>query len=222
MAWVPDSRYRGYLGPTSVTQPEGTPFEDWLHDLFAGITGFPGDMIRPSWQWTPAPRPDINTDWMAFGINTKAFDFTPAHVHRDTGDGYDIVQEHEIVEIICTFYGPNVDYNLNLLRRGIYIDQNRAAMRAAGVGLIETDTGRFVPEVFNERWWSRGDLTVILRREIRMTYPILNLLRAQGPIIANDFGYRIIYNEWDTARGGTLWDDGATIWDDDYTQWDRS
>lgn len=200
MAWVPDSRQAGYLGPTSVSQPEGTSFEDWLHDLFAGITGMPGNLVRPSWQWTPAPRPDVNTDWMAFGINSKLSDFTPAHVHRDTGDGYDIVQEHEIVEIITTFYGPNVDYNVNILRRGLFIDQNRAAMRAAGVGLIETGIARFVPEVFNERWWSRGDMIVNLRREVRLTYPVLTILRAQGPIIANDFGSRVIQNEWDTGR----------------------
>jgi hypothetical protein len=224
MPFVPDSTQPGYLGPTSVGQAEGSAFEDWLHDVFAGITGLPDTMVRPSWQWQPAPRPDPNIDWLAFGWNTKTSDFTPAIIHFDKDDGYDFLQEHEIVDVICTFYGPNVDFNVNLLRRGLFIDQNRASFRKAGVGLIETSEGRFTPEVFNARWWSRGDINVSLRREVRLIYPILNLVRARGLFYANDpAGVDILRTDWDTGRVLTRWDKHnpeETKWDDGTTLWD--
>ena len=51
MAFVSDSRYKGYLGPHTTPQPLfGHPWEDFLHDLVTGVTGMPGDKVFPRWQ----------------------------------------------------------------------------------------------------------------------------------------------------------------------------
>lgn len=194
MPWVPDSRTYGYLGPLN-DPPQDDAFGNWLHDVFAGITGLPGDMVRPRWQPEPPNRPEFGVDWMAAGVSERKFDFTPFIGHRDQGDGHDVLQEHEVLTIRCSFYGPSCERYASYLRRGFFVDQNRAECRKAGVGLVDIDAQLSMPEFMEQRWWPRTDLNVILRREIRMDYPVLTILRAMGPIHTETFD-----NQFDTDR----------------------
>jgi hypothetical protein len=188
-----------------MSDPVRLPLEDddwdnWLHDVFTGICGLPSDMVRPRWQPEPPNRPEIDEDWLAFGVIRKRNDFTPHIEHVDEGDGYDALQEHEINEVLCSFYGPHSEQYASYLRRGFYIDQNRAACRAAAVGLVEIQDIQSAPEYFANRWWPRNDMSVILRREIRLNYPVRTILRAQGIISAQPPGdKRIVPNDFDTG-----------------------
>jgi hypothetical protein len=102
---------------------------------------------------------------------------------------------------MCSFYGPNSERYASYLRRGFFIDQNRAACRAAHVGLVDIEEIRSAPEYFNRRWWPRHDMNVLLRREIRIDYPVRTLLQSHGLIYANSFGEeRIVEKDWDTDR----------------------
>jgi hypothetical protein len=178
---------------------EDDAWDDWLQAVFAGISGLPDDLVRPRWQIEPPNRPEIDVDWLALGVTSKRNDFTPYILHVDEGEGYDALQEHEIDEVLCSFYGPNCERHASYLRRGFFLDQNRAVCRKSGVGLVEIQDIRSAPEYVNERWWNRMDMNVILRREIRLNYPVRTILRAQGLISANDPGRRIVTKEIDTG-----------------------
>src|SRR5215472_15859820 len=70
MAWVPDSTTAGYLGPILGTGPvlQDDQWDDFLHDVLAGVSGLDPTMVRPRWQVVPPNVPDFKTDWLAFGI----------------------------------------------------------------------------------------------------------------------------------------------------------
>jgi hypothetical protein len=202
MAWVPDSTTKGYLGPEPPPAPQppySDEWEDFLHDVIAGITGLDASLVRPRWQPEPPNLPDFDTDWMAFGVTQTDGDFTPYITHVDEGEGYDALQEHEVATILCSFYGPNCSRYASYLRRGIYIDQNRYALRSNAVGLVEVTGFTAAPELIRERWLDRVDISLILRREVRYDYAIRTIVRAQGRILANDQGRRVITNDFDTG-----------------------
>ena len=192
MAWVPDSRTAGYLGPRPAPSPtplQDVGWDDFLHDLIAGVSGFDLTLVHPRWQPVPPALPNFGTDWMAFGITQTTPDYNPAIVHIDDGgDGYDALQEHELVEILCSFYGPNCSRYASITRRGLYLDQNRAVLRANGVGLVEVTAFTASPELIKQQWLDRIDATIILRREVRYDYSVLSLLRAKGTIVSNPQG----------------------------------
>jgi hypothetical protein len=230
MPFVTDSRFAGYLGPvTPGPAPlEDDSWEDFLHDVFAGVTGLDPTLVRPRWQEEPPLRPDISVDWMAFGTHATRTDFVPVTYHLDNvGDGYDAMQEMEELDILCSFYGPNAEKYQSYCRRGLYVDQNQAVFRANAVGMVSTTGFTRAAELFKDRWWPRSDMTVTLRREVRYNYSVLNLLRARGIIDAQPPGRSdIIRDTFDTSQApqpqttwdapppnDTVWDDGQTVWD---------
>ena len=196
MAFVSDSRYKGYLGPHTTPQPLfGHPWEDFLHDLVTGVTGMPGDKVFPRWQPQPPVRPDHDVDWAGVGISEITADWQAYVRHYPASDehpdGYDALQHMETTTLLASFYGPNATRNATLLRSGLFIEQNLAELRKANVGLVEVQTFQNAPELFKQKWVDRVDLPVVLRREIRFDYPVLNLLSAAGTItgdtVATDF-----------------------------------
>jgi hypothetical protein len=201
MAFVPDSRQAGYLGPQDDPQQlVDEAWEDFLHDVIAGCTGLDPTLVRPRWQPEPANIPTFGTDWVAFGVSSTEVDFNPAVIHVDDGDGYDILQEHEVDTVLCAFYGPHAGRYTSYLRRGLFVHQNRAALRANAVGLVEVSAPQRAPELIKNQWLNRIDTEIRLRREIRFHYAVRNIVSAQGPITAEDFGGNIHHADFDTDR----------------------
>jgi hypothetical protein len=189
MTWVPDSTTPGYLGPRAAPSPQPLEDQDWdnfLHDMLSGITGLDATLVRPRWQPEPPNMPDFGTDWLGFGVVNVDLDFCPATIHVSTStDEYEALQEHEIDTVLCSFYGPNCGRYASYLRRGLFLDQNRAIFRANAVGLVEITSFVAAPELVRERWFDRTDTNVILRREIRFDYSVRTITRAYGTIKAN-------------------------------------
>jgi hypothetical protein len=207
MAGSNDSTEPGYLLPQTPLQPlADDAFDDFLHDVVAGITGFDPTLVRPRWEPEPAPRPDISVNWGAFGVTETITDFEPWVGHfPNSGNGYDALQAHELVTVLCSFYGPNAEQYCSFLQRGLYVDQNRAALRANGVGLVAVSGLTRAAEFVKERWWPRSDLDITLRREVRYNYNVLNLLRAMGPIIGQPpDDTRVIEDDYDTDRAAEV------------------
>jgi hypothetical protein len=129
----------------------------------------------------------------------------PSVTHEDTDNGEgqprgsDLFQNDETSTILCAFYGPNAQRYAGLLRDGIFIWQNLAALRSARVGLVEVTDLISVGEMFNNQWLSRVDTSLVLNREVRRVYPVLNLVRADGVITSNDPGGRTFTTEFDTG-----------------------
>lgn len=172
----------GYLTPAGAAPLQDEAFENFLHDLFVGLTGISNELVRPRWQPEPPNQPDFGSDWLAFGIMRQAGDTYGYMEHDSDGDGTDQLTRHESVEILLSSYGPNASGNLSLLRDSLLVEQNRAVMVAAGMG--QTETGEIIPAptLVKDRWMRRFDMTMSFRRSIQRTYPVLTLLSAQGTL----------------------------------------
>jgi hypothetical protein len=209
MPFVTDSRFAGYLGP----QPplEGLPprtddaWENFLHDVFAGISGLPPDLVRPRWQEEPPLRPDISVNWLAFGTTATRVDPRPVFYHVDAGEGYDALQEMEELDVMLSFYGPQNEMYQSFMRRGLWVEQNLSVFRANAVALVSTTGFTRAAELVKERYWPRTDMTVTVRREIRYNYNVMNLISAQVAIRANPPGEsRYLDHFVDTAKAVTV------------------
>lgn len=174
----------GYLLPTTAGLPGGLTLEQFIQTVIVGMTALDGTLVRPNWQVAPPKMPDLSVDWIAFGVAINQPDAN-AYVGLDTDGNYDF-QRHETLEIECAIYGPNAMDNSTQLRDGFEIQQNLEALTTASMGFVNTTNALHAPELINERWFNRYQMSLIIRREILRTYPVLTFVSASGTIIAAD------------------------------------
>jgi hypothetical protein len=174
----------GYLTQGTPAPSEGQALRRFLQAMLVGVTGLPNNLVRQSWEANPAPVPSIETNWMAFGIESQRSEAGDPY-HRQRDDGSSLLIRHEELDVACIFYGPDAQQNANLLRDGLYLAQNRESMYSVGMGLVGFSETFHVPELINDRFFDRADITMTLRREVRREYPVLHFLAADGIIYAN-------------------------------------
>jgi len=178
-----DSSTGGYLPPQNPLPLNDIQLRHFFHDVIVGITGLADTRVLPAWQRNPPPIPPIDTDWCAYSFIRQAADNEPVQVQ--ISDSLCEMRTNEQVDLLCTFYGDNAQSFSTALRDGIYMSQNREQLLLAGMGLIGVEDIQHIPEMRNERYYDRYDLTIQIRREMRRQYPILNILKAQGTIYAD-------------------------------------
>jgi hypothetical protein len=171
----------GYLQQTSGPL-EGQALERFIHGVISGVTGIQGDLVRPKWQRNPPPIPDVDVDWVGFGIQSRQHDASAYHSQLD--DKSELVR-HELIEIACSFYGPSCLGNIAALTDCMELTQNNEALFLAGFGFVRVESGPHFPELVNNVFFDRADCMLLLRREMVRAYPVLPLLSAEGTIAAN-------------------------------------
>lgn len=180
----------GYLLPANTPTPlQDDALDDFLGDVVSGITGLDRDtLVRPRWQEDPPNLPDRTVTWCGIGVMNFDPD-TQGYVGLEPdGLSQDLIR-HETLTIQASFYGPLSGTMAGQFRDGLLIPQNSEQLMAAGFGLISTSGPTSAPELIKEKWLSRSDITWMTRREIRRTYPILNLLSAHGTIYTDHQTY---------------------------------
>ena len=178
-----DSSTGGFIPPAASPAPlVDAALDALLQELVVGITGLPGNMVRPRWQPVVPKQPDPSTDWCAIGVVDFESDDFPSEVHVSTGNGSDTQSDHETLNVMASFYGPNAMRNAKILRSGLYVNQNLDTLSANDMALLEAKRIVTAPELINQQWIRRFDLTVIFRRKSTYTYQILNLLSGPSAI----------------------------------------
>ena len=181
----------GFLVPSSPPPIDGATLEDALTAIVAGITGIDPTLVRPRWQVTPPKDPEINVDWCGVGVLNETPDAgNPSSYHspNDNGGlGSSTTLQQSTLEIMASFYGPNARGLAALLRDGLMIGQNREALFLLDMGLVSKPgpTVR-VPELVNNQWRNRVDLTFAIRRLVARVWPIENALAADITIRGDD------------------------------------
>lgn len=169
----------GYLRQTSVSL-DGLALRRFIATVLVGLTGFDENLVRPSWQPNPPPHPDIEVNWMAFGIATMP---VPGTTYHDQHDATATQVRYENLEVACVCYGPDCLATAGSLRDALELAQNRDALVANGLNYASHSDIMHVPEKIGERWFDRADISLAFRREIRREYRIFSFLQAAGTII---------------------------------------
>lgn len=168
-----------YLPPTSAP----LALEPLLQSVIVGVTGLAGQLVRPSWQPDPPLRPARTVNWCGFRIaNLTADDDAVVTTQGAAGR----LDRNESGEWAISMYGPNSTAQCGLLRDGLQIPQNREAMRAQGVVIVRSERIVHAPELINDVWFDRADITFQIAREVRRGYSILSLVSASGVTRAQD------------------------------------
>lgn len=153
---------------------QGVPFEDFMQSVFVALLGFTGDKVRPRWQPNPPKLPSPNIDWCAFGITDAKTDGS-AFQSIDKND-IASMKRQETFTITASLYGVNALDNTSALRDGLEVSQNREAMFHNGIAYIGDDGIQRAPELINDLWYNRIDISLRFAREIRKTYNVLSVL----------------------------------------------
>jgi len=184
-----DSSTGGYLAPSGVIAPtEGADLDLQLQAAVVGITGLDGAYVRPRWQATSPKQPEASVNWCAISVTEINPDDGAYIKHRSGILENDDYVRHEGIEVLVSFYGTSSQSYASILRDGIAIPQNMEALNAVGIYFKECGSIRSVPELINQQWIKRVDMTVSLRRKVKRTYSVLNILSAAPILVSDDIG----------------------------------
>jgi len=187
----------GYLIPSTTNAIEDEALRVFFQKMVSGITGIDGTMVRPRWQPEPPSMPSFGTNWAAIGVTKRTRDVNAYIKHVSKSDmngnniGSDFVHRTEVLDVLCSFYGPNCEGNSELLAMGLEVDQNREAMQLAGYGLVCVEDAIMMADLQNDRWLTRIDLPFQMRRAQLYQYPVLDVIAAQGTIVEDSGGVNV-------------------------------
>lgn len=171
----------GYLVPSSSQGlPGSLTLEQFIQTVIVGVSAYPGTLVRPKWQVAPPKQPDIGTDWIAFAYALFNTDQN-AWVGMDA-DENTLLKRQEDIEVQISFYGPNAQENISLFHDGFQIQQNLEALMLADMGYRGITPAMRGPDLVNERWIERFEMSLMLTRQVLRTYPILSFVSAGGII----------------------------------------
>lgn len=172
-----DSSSAGYLAPGSEPDYDDD-LDDVLQAAVVGITGLPGNLVRPRWQPNPPQQPEFDVNWCAFGVTRVSgdtFSYQGFDPTANDANGAVSLEEDELLYCLASFYGPNAMRNCKRLRAGLAIGQNRAMLASNNVALVEVGESVNLPALLQEKWVKRVDVTVTFRRRTHRSFSILSI-----------------------------------------------
>jgi len=175
----------GALAPATTSYESDDPMSDLIGGVVAAILGLDRNLVRPRFQLGAPPQmPAATVDWVSVGTEavTEA-NMRGITTHVPDGDGADWVQTPERHDLLLTFYGPRCISKARALRDGFKVEQNRYALRAAGLGYSGSGPIIQLGEQINQSWYRRADMTVRLDGVVLRDYPVLNLLSVHGSFV---------------------------------------
>lgn len=169
-----DSTQAGYITPTSAPQAYDEDLERQLSRWVKALSGLPDGMVRPRWTPVQAAMPAQSENWCGFGIIGFTNDDSPAFVQQSEEGAQ--MWRHEVVECMASFYGPSSQQIAALFRDGTQIPQNNSELNRIELSLFDTSPITSFPELINNQWVRRYDVTVRLRRKVIRDYSIKTLV----------------------------------------------
>jgi hypothetical protein len=179
-----DSTAAGWLTPTDVPPDADEALERKLSQWVKALSGLPDAMVRPRWTAVQPAQPAQGVNWCGFGILSVTDDDNPAFVNQ--GEDTTEMWKHEQIECMASFYGPGSQGVGSQFRDGLKVSQNNDQLKALGLSLGEYSKLVSAPELINNQWVRRYDMTIYLRRKLIRTYGIQSILETNFTITTGD------------------------------------
>lgn len=192
------------------TAPEyGDELDAIFQRFLVGLTGLPGNMVRPRWQTVVPIQPEPTVNWCGVGVINITKDAYPVilevptsandigagqggagiggfGIGSTTNDGYiGMYIRHEAIEVLASFYGPQAQSYAAIAEDGMYVGQNNDMLKPFNMALTRGEPIRSVPDLVSQQWVKRYDLAFTVKRKVIRTQQILDILSAEIDIIAD-------------------------------------
>ncbi len=177
-----DSSTGGILLATSAAPLNDAALDLFFQSYFASLTGLAPQFVRERFTGEPATPPDFGSTWAAVGVMGIEDDQFAQQEMRE--DGSYVLTRHEMLDVLCSFYGAQAQRACRAARDNILIDQNREGLDAAGIAFMSAGQPVKAPALIQNRWTNKIDATFTFRRAIAETYAILDVTSAEGTISA--------------------------------------
>lgn len=179
-----DSTTPGYLTPVGDLPKYDEDLEREISRWIRGVSGLPAEVVFPRWTDPQRKIPNNGTTWCGFGITTIPQPLSQADVQISDVESQQWTWEK--VTVICCFYGPGGGGCASTFRAGIFVAQNNVELNHSGLSLMEAGTIYNLPELINNQWVRRYDLTVTLNRKNVRTYNIKSIVDGDVTISTGD------------------------------------
>lgn len=168
---INSSSTAGVLLPNTPYPLDDDALDMLLQSLVTQITGLDTNFVRPRWQSVSAKEPAIGADWCAISVLDSEADAGPTIGYGPDGN-VGTYTRHETLSVVATFYGPNSKSFAAILRDGLAIPQNTDVLRDNAMAYVSC--GRIInaPELLNQVWQKRHDISITIRRQIVRSYNI--------------------------------------------------
>lgn len=182
-----DSRAPGFLTPLGQVLDDDELL-DALQPIVVGIGGWPDpSLVRPSWQSPDMPnQPEYPENWCALRIARTRPDTYRFETHVADGQGYDVTEYSEELDLMLTCYGPRSQSFARTMRDGFQIAQNRQPLQALDMDTLFVGEPVTIPILQTNVWVRRVDVTVTLRRVVERKYGVLTILELPVPNVSTD------------------------------------
>lgn len=170
------STEKGWLSPTSDDPDYDEALDRLLSRWVRNASGISAGLVRPRWQKEQPPILPVETNWCAFGVVGVPVDDGPAFTHQT--DESTQLWRHESIECLASFYGPSGMKFATRFRDGISVPQNNSELNEMGLSLSDYSGLTPFPELINQQWVRRYDMTIRLRRKVIREYSIKSILSA--------------------------------------------
>lgn len=179
-----DSTTRGYLTPAAGGPAYDEALEREISRWIRGVTGLPAKAVFPRWTDPQPSIPKNGNTWCAFGITTVPLPGMPANIQVDenTSDQW----AWESVTVILCFYGPQGASTATTFRAGLFVEQNNTELNRSGLTFNDAGTIYNLPELINNQWVRRYDVTVTLTRKTIRTYNVKSIVDGNVTISTGD------------------------------------
>lgn len=178
-----DSTTAAYQTPVGDSPSYDEDLERLISRWIRGVTGLDATLVYPRWTDPQKQIPKNGTTWCAFGITGIQEDFNPAYLQ---GEESAEQWSHETVSLILCFYGPQGLAMATRFRDGLLVSQNNDELNRSGLTLLQMGRILSLPELINNQWVRRYDISVDLRRKITRTYNIASVIDGSVTITTGD------------------------------------
>lgn len=178
-----DSTTRGYLTPVGDSPKYDEALEREISRWIRGVSGLSAEVVFPRWTDPQPLIPKNGITWCGFGVTAVPLPGLPADIQSED---HSEQWTWERVTVTCSFYGPQGSSTASTFRAGIFVEQNNAELNRLGLSLVEAGTIYNLPELINNQWVRRYDLTVQLSRKSIRTYNIKSIVDGTVTISTGD------------------------------------